>query len=238
MQRHAPLLILGLVLLLVGCGSATAGSQPARSSGSPVPYTNASPVVPPVPQGACVMAAGSYPIIPDVDQLTWASHRIVIGTVMERLPSVPRPDAPRSPLYTDYVVKVERSFRGTRIETLHIRRSGGAIGDCTSPEGGPPLRVGDRLLLFLNYPQPDTVAPTYEVTGEDQGYSRLDANEVVTEATHPGLRGKTIAQVVQQLARVLAGPPPSRPIVGYIPVVPPERAPRGPDLPAPPTGRP
>lgn len=218
-------LIVSLAVILAGCGTAEELGRTPQSGASPATAT-------PKPTLVCTTTSGSVAAIPSVRDLTWASYRIVIGSVQERLPSVPDPKAPQQPLYTDYVIKVARVYRGAPIDTVRIRRGGGQIRNgCTDPENGPALEVGDRFLLFLNFPQAGTDVPTYAVTGDGQGYWRLDASDIVTEAVYSQFDGRSVAEVAQEIARALAGPPPTQPIAAFIPVVPLTAAPPGPALP-------
>ena len=93
-----------------------------------------------------------------IEGLAWASHQVVVGTVVEELPSQfagwinPEIDPRARHVVTDYVIEVESRLRGHSVDPLRVRRAGGMVGDCTVVEAegfDSGFAVGDRVLLFL-----------------------------------------------------------------------------------------
>jgi len=232
------LIVVGVWLFLVGCGKVPsqdlgAGGGTAQTSATAIAAV--SPTLPSSEQTpvTCTIVAGTVAGIPNIDDLIWASNAIVVGTVAKRLPTIPMPNAANSPQFTDYVVDVQSLYRGTKLDSVRIRRLGGSIpGGCSQPELGPTIQVGDRFLLFLIDPQPGTDAPTYFVTGEGQGYFRLNDKDQVTETNYTEFQNQPVRTVASRVAQVLAEPmTPGERIAGHYHVISKEQAPLGPDLP-------
>lgn len=134
----------------------------------------------PDPGKQCAISEPLFASIDTVDALSWASYRIVVGTIVERLPSaygtmMLSDQLPNPPIYTDYVVRVEQTFRGRPIGTIRLRRAGGTLDGCADDEEGLPIVVGNRVLLFLNFPVGNSDVPPYETVGEPQGLAQVDA---------------------------------------------------------------
>lgn len=170
--------------------------------------------------------------IPTVADLVWESHRIVVGTISERFPAAIDTRQPQQALYTDFAVKVEKSFRGEPIKLVHLRQAGRSVpGGCVDRQNQPDLRVGDRLLLFLDQPIGNVATPTYQVTGWMQGYWRLDGQDRITDASHyNGFQGKALGSVTREIAATLSAPQPRGVPPGDGPAISLEVAPIGPDL--------
>jgi hypothetical protein len=238
MRTRLMLIVIGVSLLLVGCGQVQSQDLGAEV-GTPRASVTAIAAVSPTPPSSqqtpltCEIVVGTIAGIPNIDDLTWASNAIVVGTVAKRLPTTPNPDATNSPMFTDYVVDVQNVYRGAKVDSIRIRRSGGNIpGGCSQPESGPTIQVGDRFLLFLIDPQTGTDAPTYFVTGEGQGYFRLNDKDQVTETNYTEFQDKLVGTVASRVAQVLAEPmTPGERIAGNYRVISKEQAPLGPDLP-------
>lgn len=182
----------------------------------------------------CVVTGVSIAQIPDLDDLTWASEQIIVGVVEESYPTVPDPEYPRLPLYTEYAVQIEQVFRGDSIDKLRIRQPGGSIpGGCEDFMGAFPIKRGNRFLLFLSHQQANTDVPSYLVVGERQGYwSLTDDGSFANLAPHfEEYESASIEAVSREIATVLSASAPTDPIVGFIPVVSLAEAPRGADLP-------
>ena len=194
MSRRCAVVLLAAALL-GGCGevTGTASTQPPTQAGNPMssPVTaHPTPTVDSIPSpvaaeptptvdlaASCnVGGAGSVVQIGTIRELAWASHQIVVGTVVEILPPVwgdvlnPGYSNYR-PIYTDYVVQVEQRLRGKPMERVRVRQLGGTIDGCTQDNvDSVPMEVGDRALLFLTGQLSDAEEPTYFLTGVRQGF--------------------------------------------------------------------
>ena len=169
----------------------------------------------PVPLDCPQRAFASFPRLALPAELPWTSHQIVIGTVVEQLPTIAyAPDPAARPGYrelrTDYAVQVDGRVRGRPIARVHLRRAGGTVDGCTTiNESEPELVVGQRLLLFLANPQRGTGVPTYVAFGA-QGYWNLTPEGLATNPL-PHYReysGLPLARLVDVVRAALVGPPP------------------------------
>lgn len=156
--------------------------------------------------------------IESMEIMTWMAHQVVVGTIVEQLPPAfgdpLNPEfEPSLPIYTDYLFKVERRFRGHPVDTLRIRQSGGAIGDCVQTvEPLAPLAVGQRIVLFLTEERPSSVLPpAYYITGGPQGWFEIEADETILnglgDASQP--MRMTLDEVGALVAETLAAGPPA-----------------------------
>lgn len=222
-----------LALALGGCGTPEA----ALGSGQAAPAAAATP-------NHCGVTISRSFAGYDLEDLAWTSRLIVAGTVAERLSPVVAPAIAQGPpeeggqregIYTDYVVRVERPFRGLSATAIRVRLPGGTIGNCTQEYPSEPrLAVGDRLLFFLTGPAAQTAAvPVYNINAGPQGVWAVQPDGTVT----PGARhlqphrGASLDQVGQRIHTALAGPPPTKlPSIFLVPL---DEAP----LPAAPTPR-
>lgn len=172
--------VLMATVLLGGCGEITgaASTQPPAQAGESISSPVAARLTPTVDLAAScnVGGAGSVVQIGTIGELAWASHQIVVGTVVEILPPVwgdvlnPGYSNYR-PIYTDYVVQVEQRLRGKPVERVRVRQLGGTIDGCTQDNvDSVPMEVGDRALLFLTGQLSDAEEPTYFLTGVRQGF--------------------------------------------------------------------
>jgi hypothetical protein len=105
-----------------------------------------------------------YPDVSGIDEFTWASEQIIVGTVSKQLPSEwsepltvgmeKQTGGVSRTITTDYVVNVQSRLRGVASDTVTVTTEGGTIGDCTvrNPDSGT-LAVGDHVLLFLTRPK-------------------------------------------------------------------------------------
>lgn len=167
----------------------------------------------------------SYQHSEHIADLAWYSHQIVVGTVIEQLPSQHLPAGFGSdPLFefvvTDYVVQVEERLRGRSSETLRVRQLGGTVGDCEVRTRDEPLfELGERLLLFASTPEPDVSDPTYYPTGGRQGVWQFDASGTLVSnwqpeeldeypSTIPSLI--PLVEMLEYFSTVLTDPPPTK----------------------------
>src|SRR5579884_3417341 len=195
---------LALVLSLAGCGvenssswgEGTGGTQRTvvaqQKSTNPTAVPDASvnaiaEVSPTVSTADCSgVLAGSIEKIGSVEELVWTSHQIVVGTVVEKQPSVwgdgyNPSDASRRLIYTHYTVRVEQRVRGLPGDTIVVRQWGGTIGSCTQTNMlEPSLAVGERVLLFLRRSNPQGSSVTYSLDGGAQGKWLINPNGSVT----------------------------------------------------------
>lgn len=226
------LIIGSLVILLAACGIPDEEGLGRRGPVSSDTTAGTDGAATPQPAIACSFTSVLIAKIESVTDLTWASEHIVIGTIAERLPLTPDPNAPQQPLYTDYVVKVEKNLRGTPLPTLRIRQPGGSIpGGCTDLQGELQLHVGDRFLLFLREPRSNTAVPTFRVAGHRQGYWRLSDSNVIIDPSHfQQFSGKSIADLAVQVSSILSIPQPPGQLTGNYNAIPLNAAPLGIDL--------
>ncbi len=164
-----------------------------------------------------VIVAARYERFESLEQLSWAAHQIVAGTVTERLPAVwiPSPNPERHPelrrIATDVVVRVEMRLRGLPGSTVHVRQLGGSIDGCEMADRSePPLTVGSQVLLFLRDPVGDAPVPTYSALAGPHGTWRLNADRTVTPsmAYHQQYSGRSLAQLAGEVRTILTSPPP------------------------------
>lgn len=171
------------------------------------------------PQVHVVMGASGYNY-PDFPHLAWASNWIVRGKVAQQLPSQRFP-AENGPLgtetpqeyydtqtCTDYTFKVEQVFRGKDTESVTVRRIGGTVDPVTvTSDDQPELRVDDELVLFLIPPDDSQPGNALWVTGDQQGYWRVENNRVVpARSDYPSF---SLTQFGQTITDVLKQDPPS-----------------------------
>jgi hypothetical protein len=242
-MRKTTMFIAAIVsVFLMACGapdpmqsSPVSGSGTTSSRSTGVGSTTASPQST-LNSAAdqCTFTSGTAAEISDLDHLTWASERIVVGEVAKIYPSVPDPQARQQPLYTEFDVAVEQSLRGHAIDTLRIRRGGGEIpGGCSDPQGVAPVHIGDRFIFFLGYQVEQASVPTYFLIGEQQGLWKLNGDAVADVLPwYSEFTSQAITDVATHIESSLAAAPPERPIAGFIPVVTLDQAPPGPDLPS------
>jgi TolB protein len=155
--------------------------------------------------------------IDSMEALAWMSHVVAVGTVVEELPpafgtllnpgfeSIP-------PIHTDYIVDIERQFRGQPLSSVRVRTNGGTIGACTQtydPELS--LATGQRLLLFTFGPSQDDVLPPAYQSNVQGAWSVASDN---TLQPHPsalspaGYDGMTLDEVGALISGTLSGAPP------------------------------
>jgi hypothetical protein len=170
----------------------------------------------PVPLDCPPLAFAAFPRLALPAELPWASHQIVTGTVVERLPTIAyAPDPAARPGYrelrTDYAIQVDGRVRGQPFALIHLRRAGGTVDGCTTAyQSEPEPVVGQRLLLFLATPQRGTGVPTYAAFGA-QGYWDLTAAGAATNPLphyrdHSGL---PLPRLIEAVRAALADPPPT-----------------------------
>ncbi len=83
-------------------------------------------------------------IVPTDDQLIAKSPLILIGTVQSS------ESVERSGIWTETILRVERTLRGNAASTVTIREVGGRIGNRMNVVfGSPEYRRGERVLVFL-----------------------------------------------------------------------------------------
>ena len=193
---------MGLALLVgaTACGE----SAPARSDTTLKQSTPTAPIEiahtpPPTlsesarqsPHSPCGGMVHGYGVLfADFENLVWASHEVIAGTVTKTLgpawgpPISPDLDPNARYVFTDYLVSVDARVRVGERTHIVVRRLGGTIGDCTVLESTDALefRVGQRYLLFL-YKRDESLrdgTPLFEVTGSAQGLWRIDANGAIS----------------------------------------------------------
>jgi hypothetical protein len=162
-----------------------------------------------------------FAMFTSLDELAWASHQVIEGTVAEILPAqkikVEGSVLPFT-IVTDAMVTVDRQFRGQAATMVRVRLLGGSIGDCAQEfPDSPQLTPGTSVLLFLREPDAATSDQAYELTGGKQGYWTISDGGLVT-ATDPRLQltgeAATVAAVEGALSATLAaGPPADNPLL-------------------------
>lgn len=225
MRRLAHILALAAVLALAGCGAEGAALQ--EQAGDVFPATASAPSPPPpttTPGDCSGTLAASIVRIDSLEELAWTSHQVIIGTVIERQPSVwghaHNPlDPSRRLIYTPYLVRVEQGLRGQPGDIVTVRQWGGTIGTCTQTkqtntfEQG--LAVGERVLLFLRASNPPGTSLTYSVNGGDQGRWTIEPDGTVSSSVGHLERynRQSLATIVAQVLSSLASGPPATPWV-------------------------
>jgi len=222
MSRRCAVVLLAAALL-GGCGevTGTASTQPPTQAGNPMssPVTaHPTPTVDSIPspvaaeptptvdlaESCNVSSGGAIVQLGTLDELAWASHQIVVGTVVEILPpvwgAVLNPGySNHRPIYTDYVVQVEQRLRGTPVERVRVRQVGGTIDGRTQESGDTvPMAVADAE------------EPTYFLAGVGQGFWQVrDDDTVVPFAAHYNQHAaRTIAEIRHVVAEALSSDPP------------------------------
>ena len=208
---------------------------------TPVPTTSATPTVaeatPTASYGA--MVVGDPVAIPDMRELVWVSTLIVHGTIAEKLPSqrFPAVDGPLGTMtpqgyydlniYTDYVIAVDRVFRGNPTDRVTLRQLGGRVGDTELVSANSPeLHPGDDLVLFLTPDYPERPGDAIWPTGAEQGIWLPDGDEY---APYHGLIGPLdLAGIGQAVAGALNQGPSEHPPLKVVSL---DESPPGPDLP-------
>lgn len=225
-------LCIAMLAFVAGCNataadlpSATATAAPSETatpSSTPTGQSSATPPAftptPPVPPMECSWAvSGAVAGISSMEAMTWMSHLVVAGQVVERLPAafgdpLNQTFQPGPPIYTDFILEIERQFRGLPADTVRIRRPGGTIGDCVQLyDPSPQLVVGARVLLFLAEDQTDALPPpAYNVTGVTQGLFKVARNNTVVNDLDPEIQPQrmTLDEVAELIYETLAGDPP------------------------------
>jgi hypothetical protein len=186
------------VVLISTTACAAANESPAQQGGQPVAAANPALAIPAstpsaLPSGLprsldCDMTiSASYVRLDSVATLSWVSHQVVAGTIVEEFPPIwVYPDPQRRPhgrkVYTDYLVRVEQRLRGLPEPTVRVRRLGGTLDGCTQQNPDePPLVVGERRLLFLHeFTVPNSSVSAYSAIGGPQGHWGLNADGTVT----------------------------------------------------------
>lgn len=224
------ILVVASVLAVAGCGRPSPGTTPPPASGT-VTGTHA------------VTQVGLHTLtvaLPSIRYLTWPSVLIVQGRVEKVLPAQPFP-AENGPLgtltpkqyydtqvYTDYVVAVEKVFRGGPVETVTVRQMGGTVGSVSlNADGYPHMTVGDEFLLFLIPPSTPQPGNALWAAGDAQGYWRIEGDQAVPSVGgFPTLQASLVGEAISTALR--QGPPADLPLKP----VSLEDAPPGPDLPS------
>lgn len=95
--------------------------------------------------------------LPDwgVSELALRAKAVVVGTVVDKLPSQKFVDSHGDPIiYIEWVVEVQRRVKGEVADQVTVRTLGGRIGRTEMvAEDEPALQVGERVLLFLRQDQ-------------------------------------------------------------------------------------
>ncbi len=170
----------------------------------------------PVPLDCPPLSFASFPRLALPAELPWASHQIVMGTVVAQLPTIAyAPDPAARPsdreLRTDYAIQVDGRVRGQPFALIHLRRAGGTVDGCTTAyRSEPEPVVGQRLLLFLGTPQRGTGVPTYAAFGA-QGYWDLTAAGTAANPLphYRDYSGLPLPQLLDAVRAALTGPPPA-----------------------------
>ena len=170
----------------------------------------------------------TYPEMATVEAIAWASHQIVVGTVLEQSdPFWSEPfsegidkslvGGPSRTILSDFIVDVHENFRGEDLERLTVRTQGGTIGDCTITDlGAPTFEAGDEVLLFLYDAtiEDQEQNAVFVPTGGPQGYLIIEDNgalkvhrgeEQVQEVNYPDLRREIIQVLQSEPARGTTG---------------------------------
>lgn len=152
-----------------------------------------------------------------VEELTWMSQLVLTGTVVEALgPAFGGPahhdGSPDPAIYTDYILEVDRQFRGQPLESVRLRTYGGTIGDCVQAyDPNVELSEGMQVLLFLGEQHPDEALPPAHVANVI-GTWAISADDTISSSTMgyhpPGADGLTIDQIAALVAETLSDEPP------------------------------
>ncbi|CAN5544432.1 hypothetical protein BH24CHL1_BH24CHL1_11270 [soil metagenome] len=166
------------------------------------------------PDTSGAQLATSYVGYGGLEELVWSSHWIVLAELVE---ICPEPDEFGS---MDYVVSVERTFRGTTQETL-------VVSGLVDPFGGESdLQPGTSMMLFLSPPEQFEGKERIWTLGGPQGNFPI-VDGLVTNAIGP--INLTVEDFSLAISAALEGNPPDN---MPSPVVSLEDAPRRPDLPS------
>jgi hypothetical protein len=153
-----------------------------------------------------------------IDDVLRHADVVVDGTIHEERAAAwgpePLPEAGGSPsIESYYLVEVARVLRGQPSTPLVVRQLGGTVDGCTQRlELAAPIRVGQRVLLFLHTPSERSLGVTYAITGLTQGYWVIAADETVQIAVPhlAGYHGQPLAVIEQAIAQ---SPIPTRVVV-------------------------
>lgn len=194
--------------------------------------------------GGILTSEVRHPHPEDLADLAWYSHQIIVGTVVEQLPSTPAEDVPgvdpiMQPVVTDYRIQVDARIRDLPANTLRVRQIGGTFEDCTvTNQAGKVFTEGDQVLLFLSTPEPGAADPTYYPTGDDSGIWHFDDTGTVVSNWKPSVPGSyptieppviPMIELVEYYTTVLTDPPPRK--YALIPsIIPPADAPIAPPI--------
>jgi hypothetical protein len=184
------------------------------------------------------MVTGDPVGIRDMRELAWVSSLIVHGTIAEKLPSqrFPAVDGPLGTMtpqdyydlqiYTDYVINVDRVFRGADVDQMTLRELGGRVDDVVldAPQY-PELHPGDDLVLFLTPDTPEHPGHAFWAT-TTQGLWLRDGTEYTP--FHGQFGPLDLAGIGQAVADALNQGPPEHPPLKLVSL---EESPPGPDLP-------
>ncbi len=194
--------------------------------------------------GGILTNAMRHPHSENLADLAWYSHQIIVGTVVEQLPSAPAEDVPGvdpiiQPVVTDYRIQVDARIRGLPVNTLRVRQIGGTFEDCTvTNKAGELFAEGDKVLLFLSTPEPGAADATYYPTGDDSGIWHFDDTGTVVSnwkvdvpGSYPTIEPPVIPMIelVEYFTTVLTDLPPRK--YALIPsIIPPAEAPIAPPI--------
>lgn len=210
---------ISFMLILTGCGTLAEGKQQTSNDATAHERSPLSPC------GATVYVHWKRPHV-TLESLSWASHQVVLGVVIEQSPSqfgqqfAADLEPTARHVVTDYVVKVESRLRGAQSETVTVRRLGGTVDDCTVIEADTndsQFVIGQRVLLFLNIQDQFDMSSSnvpHMVTGGPQGIWKvrddgtLQPTDLFNAVTLPGDQGWTTA-AESILASLDSGTPPS-----------------------------
>lgn len=221
MRRLAHILALAAALAIAGCGAE--GTALQEQAGDVSPATAPAPSPPPapttIPSDCSGTLAASIVRIDSLEELAWTSHQVIMGTVIERQPSVwghaHNPlDPSRRLISTPYLARVEQRLRGQPGDIVTVRQWGGIIGTRTQTNAFEQvLAVGERVLLFLRASNPPGTSLTYSLNGGDQGWWTIDPNGTVSSSVGHLERcnGQSLATIVAQVLSALGSGPPATP---------------------------
>lgn len=187
------------------------------------------------PARACSSTSSALLVSEDsLDELAWASGQIIIGRLVEKLPSAwgeqLNPDVDDClPICTDLIVEVEQAIRVEPADQVRVRLPGGTIGPYTQTvEPRPDLGPGDRALLFLQAPRgSDLLPPASTIVGSIQGVWRISAGDTVETGRDPAHDGQPLGEVARQIRAALGGSPAVHPPLPVVPLVTALLAPEG-----------